>query len=113
MRRLSGPTFLAVLQGGIRIRPMCWQSFEVRPGASGGDVARQLQRQLDLVNAIHLPLGADVAVFRRDRSDGARFFFSGAAVELFKTLVQFYGAKPCRRPTTSRHTVRLVPERAP
>ena len=51
--------------------------------------------------------------FRRNRSDGARFFFSGAAVELFKTLVQFYGASPCRRPTASRHTVRLVPERVP
>lgn len=76
-------------------------------------MARQLQRQLDLAKAIRLPLGADVAVFRRNRSDGARFFFSGAAVELFKTLVQFYGARPCRRPTASRHTVRLVPERVP
>ena len=90
---------------------MCWQSFAVRPITVGSAVAEQLQRQLELARAIRLPLAPDVAVFRRDRSDSARFIVSGAAAELFKTLVQVHGAKPCRRPAPRRYPVRLVPER--
>jgi hypothetical protein len=90
--------------------PMSWQSFQVRPMHLGAGVVEQLHRQLDLVKAIRLPLSPEVAVFRRDRPDSARFFFSGAAVELFKTLVQFHGATKCRRPAATRNTVRLVPE---
>ena len=90
---------------------MGWKSFEVRPRAAVAVVAEQLRRQFELVAAIRLPVASDVTVCRHDRQDGARFYFSSAAVELFRTLVQFHGAKPCRAPPASRDIVRLRIER--
>lgn len=88
---------------------MAWQSFSVRPPDSAAAVADQLARQFDLALAIHLPLSSEVSVFRRERDDAVRFYFSAAAVELFKTLVQFHGARPCRKPIHGRHMVRVGP----
>ncbi len=88
---------------------MPWQSFTVRPPDTASIVAEQLARQFDLALAIRLPLSDEVAVFRRERADDVRFYFSHAAVELFKTLVQLHGAKPCRKPITNRNLVRVGP----
>lgn len=88
---------------------MAWQSFTIRPPGTASVVAEQLARQFELAVAIHLPLSSDVAVFKRERLDDVRFYFSDAAVELFKTLVQFHGAKPCRKPVETRGMVRMGP----
>jgi hypothetical protein len=86
-----------------------WQSFQVRPLAMGAVVVEQVRRQLELALAINLPLSAEVAVRKRDCLDTVRFFFSAAAVELFKTLVQYHGARPCRAPPAGRGTIWLWP----
>ena len=91
---------------------MQWQSFQVRPIAMGAVVVEQIRRQLELALAIKLPLSAEVAVRKRDRLDTVRFFFSTAAVDLFKTLVQYHGAKPCRAPPAGPRTVCLWPPAA-
>ena len=92
---------------------MAWQSFSVAPPAMADTVADELRRQFALVFAIGLPMCDEVAVFRRHRGDSVRFFFSAAAVELFKTLVQFHGGKPCSRPAASARLVSCVPPHAP
>ena len=88
---------------------MSWQSFTIRPPDTASAVGEQLARQFELARAIHLPLAREVAVFRRERDDEVRFYFSAAAVELFKTLVQFHGARRCRKPVQGHHMVRLGP----
>ena len=88
---------------------MAWQSFKVAPLAMGAPVADELRRQFGLVLAIGLPLCREVAVLRLDRRNSVRFFFSAAAVELFKTLVQFHGGKPCACPAASWPMVSCVP----
>jgi hypothetical protein len=91
---------------------MAWQSFEVRSAAMAVAVADQLQRQFGLALAIGLPLCARVAVLRRDRGDSVQFFFSAEAVELFRTLVQFHGGKPCRAPRSGCRPVRYSTDQA-
>lgn len=88
---------------------MAWQSFIIRPPETASAVSDQLSRQFELALAIRLPLSSEVAVFKRERVDDVRFYFSAAAVELFKTLVQFHGARPCRKPVGERDLVRVGP----
>jgi hypothetical protein len=83
---------------------MAWHSFTVRTRDEAAAVDRRLERQFALARAINLPLATDVAVYRREGAGGVRFFFSNAASELFMTLVQFHGARRCRRPRLGRDT---------
>lgn len=91
---------------------MAWQSFEVRPAAMAEAVAEQLQRQFGIALAIGLPLCERVAIVRRDHGDSVQFFFSAEAVDLFRTLVQFHGGKPCRAPRSGCQPVRYSADQA-